>query len=171
MDENMITQDTDTSAVSENEVKEGKLFTQEQLNEIISSKVKHLDKKYEERIREIVNKERIEADRLAKMTAEEKEKELISRYKNEIEAKEKALRIREAKLEATSLLNERQIPIDLADFVIDSDIEKMKTNIEKLEKMYKKAIEKGINEKLKGKPIEDFGKSNNQPAMEVTKAF
>jgi hypothetical protein len=166
-----ITQDTETSAVSKNEGSEGKLFNQEQINEIVSSRLKQVDKKYEERIREIVNKERIEAERLAKLTAEEKEKELISRYKSEIEAKEKALRIREAKLEATALLNEKQIPIDLADFVLDSDIETMKINVEKLDRMYKKAVERGINEKLKGKPIEDFGKSNIKPAMEVSKAF
>jgi hypothetical protein len=166
-----ITQDTETSAVSKNEVSEGKLFSQEQINEIVSSRLKQVDKKYEERIREIVNKERIDAERLAKLTAEEKEKELISRYKSEIEAKEKALRIREAKLEATALLNEKQIPIDLADFVLDSDIETMKINVEKLDRTYKKAVEKGINEKLKGKPIEDFGKSNIKPAMEVSKAF
>ena len=171
MDEKMVTQDTDTSAVSKNEVSEGRLFNQEQVNDIVSSKVKQLDKRFEERMKEIINKERIEADRLAKMTAEEKEKELVSRYKSEIEAKEKALRIREAKLEATALLNEKQIPIDLADFVLDSDIETMKTNIEKLDKTYKKAVEKGINEKLKGKPIEDFGKPNIKPAMEVNQAF
>ena len=166
-----ITQDTDTSAVSNYEVTEGKTFNQDQVDKIISSKLKQVDKKYEERIREIVSKEQEKAERLAKMSAEEKEKELMSRYKAEIESKEKALRIREAKLEATSLLNERQIPIDLADFVIDSDIEQMKSNIEKLDKMYRKAVEKGINEKLKGKPLEDFGKTNNQPAMEVSKAF
>jgi hypothetical protein len=166
-----ITQDTETSAVSKNEVSEGKLFSQEQINEIVSSRLKQVDKKYEERMREIINKERIDAERLAKLSAEEKEKELISRYKSEIEAKEKALRIREAKLEATALLNEKQIPIDLADFVLDSDIETMKINVEKLDRTYKKAVEKGINEKLKGKPIEDFGKSNIKPAMEVSKAF
>jgi len=166
-----ITQDAETSAVSKNEVSEGKLFSQEQINEIVSSRLKQVDKKYEERMREIINKERIDAERLAKLSAEEKEKELISRYKSEIEAKEKALRIREAKLEATALLNEKQIPIDLADFVLDSDIETMKINVEKLDRTYKKAVEKGINEKLKGKPIEDFGKSNIKPAMEVSKAF
>ena len=166
-----ITQDTETSAVSNNEVTDGKLFNQDQLDKIVSSRLKQVDKKYEERIREIVNKERMDAERLAKLTAEEKEKELISRYKSEIEAKEKALRIREAKLEATALLNEKQIPIDLADFVLDSDIETMKINVEKLDRTYKKAIEKGINEKLKGKPIEDFGKPNIKPAMEVSKAF
>ncbi len=166
-----ITQDTDTSAVSNNEVSEGKLFNKDQINEIVSSRLKQADKRYEERIREIITKERLEADRLAKLTAEEKEKELVSRYKTEIEAKEKALKIREAKLEATALLNEKQIPIDLADFVIDSDIETMKINIDKLERTYKKAIEKGINEKLKGKPIEDYGKPNIKPAYEVSKAF
>lgn len=171
MDERMITQDTDTSAVSKNEVSEGRLFNQEQVNEIVSNKVKHLDRKFEERIKEVISQERLEAERLAKLTAEEKEKELIGKYKAEIEAKEKALKKRELHLEATALLNEKQIPIDLANFVIGEDIEITKTNIDKLEKMYKKAIEKGINEKLKGKPIEDFSKSNNQPAMEVTKAF
>lgn len=171
MEEKMITQDTDTSAVSKNEVQEGKLFNQEQVNEIVSNKVKHLDRKFEERMRELINQERLKAEKLATMSAEEKEKELMSRYKAEIESKEKALKVREAKLEANYMLNEKQIPIDLADFVIDSDIEKMKENIERLEKTYKKAIEKGINEKLKGKPIEDFGKYQNKPAMEVSKAF
>ena len=171
MDEKIITQDTDTSAVSKNEVVEGKLFNQEQINEIISNKVKHLDKKYEERLREVINQERTEAERLAKLTAEEKEKELVSKYKAEIEAKEKALRKRELHLDATTLLNEKQLPIDLANFVIGDDIEITKTNIDKLEKMYKRAIEKGINEKLKGKPIEDYGSNGNKKTQEVISAF
>ncbi len=171
MDQNMTTQDTNTSDVSKKEVNEGKPLTQDQINRIVSDRVKDVEEKYKSQIKQIISDERMEAERLAKLTAEEKEKELISRYKSEIEAKEKALRIREAKLEATALLNDKQIPIDLADFVLDSDIETMKINVEKLDRTYKKAVEKGINEKLKGKPIEDFGKSNIKPAMEVSKAF
>lgn len=171
MEEKNITQDTETSAVSNNEVVEGKTFTQAEVNEIIGSKLKKIDKKNEELIKQIISRERTEAERLAKMTAEEKEKELIQRYKADIETKERALKIREAKLEATFLLNEKNIPIDLVDFVIDPDIENMKNNIEKLEKTYKKAIEKGINEKLKGKPIEDYGGGSPPKIKDVIRAF
>jgi len=171
LEEKNITQDTETSAVSNNEVVEGKTFSQDQLDKIISSKLKQVDKKNEERIREIVDQERIKAEKLATMSVQDKEKELINRYKADIEAKERALKIRESKLEATFLLNEKNIPIDLVDFVLDPDIENMKNNIEKLEKTYKKAIEKGINEKLKGKPIEDYGSNGNKKTQEVISAF
>ena len=160
MDEILTTQDTETSAVSNNEVAEGKTFTQDQLDKIISSKLKQVDKKYEERIREIVSKEQEKAEKLAKMSAEEKERELMSQYKAEIESKEKALRIREMHLEATTLLSERNIPVELAELVIDTDEEITKSRIEKLDKTIKKAIESGVNERLKGKPIEDYSSKN-----------
>lgn len=162
MDEILTTQDAETSDASINEVTEGKTFTQEQLDKIISSKLKQVDKKYEDRIKEIVLKEQEKAERLAKMSAEEKEKELMSQYKADIDKKERALRIREMHLEATTLLNERQIPIELAEFVIDADEEITKSRIDKLDKALKKAVESGVNEKLKGKPIEDYSSKNSR---------
>lgn len=171
MEEKNITQDTNTSTVSENEVLEGKTFTQAEVNEIIGSKLRKHDKKNEELIKQIISRERAEAERLAKMTAEEKEKELIQRYKADIETKEKALLKRELHLETTSILNEKQIPIDLANFFIGEDIETTKSNIDSFEKLYKKAIEKGINEKLKGKPIEDYGGGVPTKIKDVIRAF
>ena len=58
------------------------------------------------------------------------------------------------------LLNEKNIPKDLVDFVVDMDSEVMKNKIETLSKTYAKSVENGVTDKLKGTPPTDFSNSN-----------
>lgn len=162
-DTNKTTQPVNTPDTGNVEDKNGgKTFTQEDLDKVVAKRVNEIETKWETKVKDIVAKERSEAERLAKLSAEEKEKEERTKKDAEIRERENALTLREMKIEAKSMLQEKGIPVDLVDFVVDLDANKTKENIEKLAKTYSKAVENGVTDKLKGTPPEDFSNSTNQ---------
>ena len=161
-DNNTNTQDTTTPAVSNNEVNNGgKTFSQEEVNNIVSERLKDVKAKNDKAINEAVANAIAEYDRQAKLTEEEREKEAKSKREAELRERENSLTLRERKLQAQELLSQKNIPIDLVDFVVDLDETKTKDNIEKLAKTYNKSVETSVTDKLKGTPPTDFSNSNN----------
>ena len=161
-DNNTNTQDTTTPAVSNNEVNNGgKTFSQEEVNNIVSERLKDVKAKNDKAISEAVANAIAEYDRQAKLTEEEREKEAKSKREAELRERENSLTLRERKLQAQELLSQKNIPIDLVDFVVDLDETKTKDNIEKLAKTYNKSVETSVTDKLKGTPPTDFSNSNN----------
>ena len=162
-DNKQTTQGTNTANVPTNEDKNAgnKTFSQEEVNDIVSERLKNVKAKQEEAIKNAVALAIAEEKRQAKLTEEEREKEAKSKRESELKARENEITLRERKLEAQELLAEKHIPIQLADFVIDLDESVTKDNIEKLVKTYNKSVETGITDKLKGSPPTDFSNSNN----------
>lgn len=156
------TQDTNTPNVSNNEGNNGgKTFSQEEVNNIVSERLKDVKAKNDKAISEAVANALAEYDRQAKLTEEEREKEAKTKREAELKEREDNLTLRERKLQAQELLSQKNIPIDLVDFVVDLDESKTKENIEKLAKTYNKSVETGVTDKLKGTPPTDFSNSNN----------
>ena len=156
-----------TPTLTDNEDKKGgngkdsKTFTQEEVNTIVSERVKEINSKNETAISEAVNTAIAEYERKAKLTQEEKDKEERTKREKEIAEREQSIALREMRIEATNMLIDKHIPIELVDFVVDVDATKTKENIEKLTKTYSKSVEDGVTEKLKGKPIDDFSNNND----------
>lgn len=96
---------------------------------------------------------RTEAEKLAKMDADEKHKyELEKAFKEKEEAISK-LNAYELKEEAIKIASGKELPISLLS-VIDytkENAESIKTKIDEIEVVYKQAIQAGINDRMKEK--------------------
>ena len=161
-DNKNTTQGTNTANVPTNEDKNAgnKTFTQTDMDNL-AGKIRSEEKaKNDQAIKEAVANAIAEYDRQAKLTEEEREKEAKSKREAELKTREEKITLRERKLQAKELLQEKNIPTELVDFVIELDETKTKENIEKLAKTYNKAVETGVTDKLKGTPPKDF--SNNE---------
>lgn len=108
-----------------------------------------------------------EYERQAKLTEDEREKEAKTKREAELKEREDNITLRERRIEAQEMLSQKNIPIDLVDFVVDLDANKTKENIDKLAKTYNKSVETGVTDKLKGTPPTDF--SNNNDNTDKTK--
>ena len=155
------TQVVETPDTTNNEVKGGKTFSQEDVNKIVASRLEEEKTKTKQAISKAVQEAVAEERRQAKLTEEERENEAKSKREKELKEREDSITLRERKLEAQEMLREKNIPINLVDFVIDLDETKTKENVEKLAKTYNKSVETGITDKLKGNPPKDFSNSNN----------
>lgn len=173
-DNKQITQDVETANTSTTEDnKAGKTFTQADMDNL-AGKIRGEEKaKNDQAIKDAVNKAIAEYDRQAKLTEEEREKEAKSKYEADLKAREEQITLRENKVKAQELLVEKNIPIDLVDFVVDLDATKMQEKINILAKTYNKSVETGVTDKLKGNPPKDFSNDDgdSKPKYSGTVAF
>ena len=163
MDDNkQTTQPVNTASAGGNEDKNaGKTFSQADMDNL-AGKIRGEEKaKHDQAIKEAVAQAIAEERRQAKLTEEEREKEAKSKREAELKAREDEITLRERKLQAQEMLQAKNIPIDLVDFVVDLEETKTRDNIEKLAKTYNKSVEIGVTDKLKGAPPTDFSNSNN----------
>jgi len=96
---------------------------------------------------------RTEAEKLAKMDAEEKHKYELEKERKEKEEAISKLNAYELKEEAIKIASEKELPISLLN-VIDyrkENAESIKTKIDEIEVVYKQAIQNGINDRMKEK--------------------
>ena len=139
----------------------GKTFSQADMD-ALAGKVRAEEKaKNEQAINEAVKNAIAEYERQAKLTAEEKEKEAKTKREAELKAREDEITLRERKISAQEILRDKGVSTELADFIVDLDEKKTNDNIEKLVKVYNKAVEDGVAGKLKGNPPTDFSQNNN----------
>ncbi|MBW3281004.1 DUF4355 domain-containing protein [Streptococcus pyogenes] len=68
------------------------------------------------------------------------------------EAIEKAVAEREMRIETHSLLVEKGLPLDFIDIVLTTTAEEVKANIDNLQTIFDKAVEKRVNDRLTQKP-------------------
>lgn len=116
-------------------------------------------------------KKDIEEQYKAKYEAEYKEKELMlgmteaekmaylnSKEKLDLEAKEKELLARELKLDAQDMLKKEDMPIELVGVLNLNSKEELENSFNVLKGCFKEALEKAINNKLRGTltPINGF---------------
>ena len=138
-----------TEPTEPKEPDEPKLFTQEDVDKIINKRFAVIQAKHEKMIEEA----RTEGEKLAKMNAEE-------RAKAEQEKREKALTEREMKVARAELktsaneeLKKRGFDYpELADILNLTDAETCQSHIEIIDKVLRAALEKLVNDRLKGTP-------------------
>lgn len=162
MDDNKNTTQTVETAntVVNEDNKAGKTFSQADMDNL-AGKIRGEEKaKQEQAIKEAVANAIAEERRQAQLTAEERESEAKAKRDRELKEREDAITLRERRLTAQEMLSQKNIPIDLVDFVVDLDENKTKENIEKLAKTYSKSVENGVTDKLKGTPPTDFSNTN-----------
>lgn len=119
------------------------LLTQEQVNKIIKERVAREKQKKEEEIKE--------AERLAKLSRDEREKELNEKTKKELEDARATIRRMNLEHDTEKILVEENLPLQFKSFLISSNEENTNENIKTFKKIYDKAVDDAVNERLKGK--------------------
>lgn len=123
-----------------------KKYTDDEVDEIINKKFEKWTKQKE--------KEMDEAKKLADMTAQEKVEYERNQLKKELEELRNANTISEMSKTARGILKERNIDIsdELLSMLVTKEADTTKKNVEGFAEMFDKAVEKAVNEKLKGNP-------------------
>ncbi len=149
------------------EVKEEKLLTQDQFNKALQERLAKEKAKFTEEVKTVKE----EAERLAKLTAEEKEKEVARKNEEELKTKYKEVAIRENRLDAIELFAESKVPTELVTYVIDEDKDKTLENAEVFVKTFNESVAKSVAEQLKGTPPKDVSTSTDTGVKKVIKSF
>lgn len=149
METNNITTETINEGQSINEtVEETKTYTQAEVDKMLQSET---DRRVTEALKKQARKNQDaikEAEKLAKMNSEEKYAYELEQREQAIIAKERELALAENKNVASKILADKGISLDLVEFVIAEDAETMKTNIDTLERAFKKSVKSEVEKRL-----------------------
>lgn len=140
----------------------------------IADAISRAQKSFEELLKKREAAAKKEAERLSRLSDEERQKAELENGRKELELREKELQRKELMLEMTKVLAERKIPVQFMEYLIADDNESTLKRITDFEKEYKSAIESAVNEKLKGKtpPATSGNKSSlNNTAPRVKDGF
>lgn len=142
---------------------EAKTYTEEDVAGLRSQWEKEMEGRLEQAKKDGMS----EAERLAKLTAEEKMQEKMKKLQEENESLKK--NDARAKLEAETLktLEREGLPSNFAALVMADDAEAVKQNISTMKEAYNAAVQAGVESRLKGKPPAAGGGSGFTKEEEV----
>ena len=124
-----------------------KTFTQEEVDKIVNKRLARERKDIEAKI----EAERAEAERLAKMSEAEKQQALFKKQVAEFEATKRAFEQEKLLNETSKQLASKNLPIEFAEMLKAQDAESTFENIKVFEAKFNEAVERLVNERLKGK--------------------
>ena len=104
----------------------------------------------EDKWRTLADEKATEAEKLSKMTKDERQEYLQKQANQKLLDREAAITKRELKAEAKNTLTEKGLPIELADVLVYSDADACSTSIDAVEKAFQKAVQAGVEERIKG---------------------
>ena len=125
-----------------------KTFTQDELDHIVQERVKRAVAKAQKDAEDKIKQAQSEGERLAKLTKDERAKEEEAKRLADLEAREKAIAVKELRIETQSLLADEGLPIEFLDVVMADTAEAVKDNIASVRKVFDEAVEKRVNERL-----------------------
>lgn len=146
-----------------------KTFTQEDVNKIISDRLAKERSKWEKEFQAKIDEAKTEAEKLAKMNAEQKAE--YERQQREKELADREAKITQRELRATALetLAEKDLPKELAEILDYTNADSTNKSIEAVEKAFRSAVEAGVNERLKGNPPKGGGGGGNSAIPDAEK--
>ena len=124
-----------------------KTFTQEEVDKIVNKRLARERKDIEAKI----EAERQEAERLAKLSEAERQKAMFEKQVAEFEATKRAFEQEKLLNETSKQLASKNLPIEFAEMLKAQDAESTFENIKIFEAKFNEAVEKLVNERLKGK--------------------
>ena len=149
MAEETNTEVVETETVDNPETTEAdKTFTQDELDHIVQERVKRAVAKAQKDAEDKIKQAQSEGERLAKLTKDERAKEEEAKRLADLEAREKAIAVKELRIETQSLLSDEGLPIEFLDVVMADTAESVKENIASIRKVFDEAVEKRVNERL-----------------------
>ncbi len=124
-----------------------KTFTQEELDKIVQGRIAKERKAWEKHLED----EKTEAQKLETMSEKEKKKYQEEKRIKDLDDREAAITRRELTAQAKVQLADKGIPTELAEILILTDADSCKKSIETVEKAFQSAVEKAVEEKIKGR--------------------
>lgn len=121
---------------------EEKKFSQEEVNDIINKRLEREMKKFKQELSE--------AEKLAKLSEEEKAKLEIEKVQKELESEKAQFQKEKLEMEATKILSKEGLPVDFAPVLLGADAEQTKANIDSFKASFQEAVQKAVDEKIKG---------------------
>lgn len=91
-----------------------------------------------------------EAEKLSKMSEEERNKAKIEELQAELIKRDKEVSLRENKISCITEMEKRNIPTQLVDFIVSDDADIMLENLNKFEKSLKKLVNDEVNKRISG---------------------
>lgn len=126
---------------------ETKTFSQEELDKIVQGRIAKERKAWEKQLEE----QQTEAQKLETMSEKEKKKYQEEKRIKDLDDREAAITRRELIAQAKVQLADKGIPTELAEILILTDADSCKKSIETVEKAFQSAVEKAVEEKIKGR--------------------
>ena len=139
------------------EVKEEKTFTQAELDKILNKKFAQWQKKTEEA--------KQEEERKAKLTEAEK----LAEERKEFEAMRKQFEYEKRVNSTSKTLASNNLPVEFADFLIGDTDETTTQRVDIFKNAFNEAVEKLVNERLKGRTPRTSVSNNNSITKEQFK--
>lgn len=144
---------------------DGDLFTQEDVNKIIESRLARERKKFSERVTEeaekLLDKKLDERQRVSELSEEERKQEEQDERERELAERESRLAFKERFADTQETLSERKLSPEFASFLIKDTEEETFENIKVFQKLFETKIAEGVKDELRGKtPKAGTGKTN-----------
>lgn len=146
---------TDTQTEPQTEPQQERMFTQAEMDAAIANRLSRYKRDEDKRIEEAKQAARSEAEKLAKMNAEQRaehdrqEAERAAKAReDEITRREAELTRRELKATAMDELAKRKLPGGLLDILNYSDADACSASIATVEKAWRECVQQGVNERL-----------------------
>lgn len=107
-----------------------------------------------------------EAEKLAKMTKEQKAEYMAQKKEKELNEREAELNRKELKAEAKITLTEKKLPASLSELLDYSSADNCNKSIEALDKAFKEAVDAAVQDKIKGGATLKKAGGNNNVSLE-----
>ena len=162
--ESTETVDTQENVDTVQEEKHERTFTRAEIGKMLSAERSKWEAEQEAKENE--------AKKLAEMNADEKQKYQLDQREQELANREKAIARKELTAEAKAMLSERDLPVELVNVVDLTSAETVSQSVAVLQKSWEQAVQKGVQEKLKGKaPINHAPTVNDELTVEEFRAM
>lgn len=125
----------------------GKTYTEDEFR----AEVDKLTKQHQEELAAKLEAAKQEAEKLAKMSQDEKNQFELEKRLKELEDREKALAMRELRTETAKLVAKEGLPDEVVDLILADDQENTKKNFERFKTVFDGAVQAAVEERLKGK--------------------
>lgn len=149
-------------------------FTPEQqaeVDRILGERLNKAQTKWEKDFQTKLDEAKTEAEKLAKMNADQKAEYERKKQEEAMTKRESEITRRELRATALETLAEKGMPKTLADILNYTDADSTNKSIESVEKAFREAVEAGVNERLKGEPPKGGGGKGASEFDEIKKIF
>lgn len=174
MEENLMMEAE--AAAGQPESDAARVYSQAEVDAMIERRLAEAEAAQAARLEAARAEGRSEAERLGRMTAAERlqhERAQVEQAAREREAalnaREAEIRRRELRAEAAGQLAERQLPGELVELVDCADAEAMGRSVERLEAVFRKAVQDGVDQRLRSSGVRP-GLGQRQSAGDVDDA-
>lgn len=147
-----------------------KTFTQADVDKIVADRLKREQQKYQKDADARVEAAKAEAEKRATLTAEEKAKLAAKEALDKLNQREQDITRRELRAYALETLAEKGLPNTLAEALNYAGKDECTASLEALEKAFRASVQTGVEERMKGTPPKDAGKTGEEAHLAAVRA-